>query len=88
MNLKRFTLSSLLPGLGILLFLYSSGIASAQKVTYPDSWGNQGFTLMQQSPAGVSLNFSVNEFTFQDRIIQPAIHQPVYCHPTRGHCQS
>ncbi|MBK7213810.1 MAG: hypothetical protein IPH88_11055 [Bacteroidales bacterium] len=69
MKIKRFTLIGVLPILFFMLFFNFSNSSSAEKVTYPDSWGNQGFTLMQQSPAGVSLNFSVKEFTFRDQLI-------------------
>jgi len=69
MNRKRFTLSCLVSGFVLLMMLLGSQIARAEKVTYPDSWGNQGFTLMQQNPNGVSVSFSIREFTMEDRLI-------------------
>jgi len=69
MNRKRITLKGLIVGLIALFMLSGSLSIMAQKVTYPDSWGDQGLTLVQNSPSGVTLNFSVKEFTFDDRII-------------------
>lgn len=69
MNLKKLTLSNLLPGLAMLMILMIPAASMAEKVTYTDSWGSHGLTLLQQNPNGVSLNFSVKEFGFSDRII-------------------
>jgi hypothetical protein len=69
MNLRKLILSNLLPGLAMLMILMIPAASIAEKVTYTDSWGNHGLTLLQQNPNGVSLNFSVKEFGFSDRII-------------------
>lgn len=69
MNLRKLTLSNLLPGLAMLMILMIPVVTSAEKVTYSDSWGTHGLTLLQQNPNGVSLNFSVKEFSFSDRIV-------------------
>ncbi|MBK7030770.1 MAG: T9SS type A sorting domain-containing protein [Bacteroidales bacterium] len=69
MNLKKTTFSNLFPGLVMILIFLAPFFSMAEKVTYTDSWGNQGITMLQQSANGVTLNFSVKEFNFQERII-------------------
>ncbi len=68
MKTRTNTHVKLLVLLIVMLFL---GIYTtmAQKVTYQDNWGNHGLTISQQSSDGVSLNFSVKEFTLEDKII-------------------
>lgn len=43
--------------------------ANAEKVTYQDSWGPQGATLKSQSVSGVTINFSINQFSLDSRVI-------------------
>ena len=61
MKIKSSIPASSMPGLLTILFLYCSILAMAEKVTYGDSWGSQGISVMQQGPASVSLNFSLND---------------------------
>jgi hypothetical protein len=50
----------------VLTFAYN---ASAEKVTYTDSWGQQGLTLKAQNTSGVTVNFSIKEFSIDSRPI-------------------
>ncbi len=50
-------------------FMSSFSTAFAQKVSYSDSWGSQGVILKAQNTTGVSINFSLNEFNIEDRMI-------------------
>ncbi|MBC8487123.1 MAG: hypothetical protein H8D45_13930 [Bacteroidetes bacterium] len=50
--------------LAVLLFISQVGIT--QVISYPDSWGKQGFTLEQESKGGVSINFSITDFYLED----------------------
>jgi len=43
--------------------------ASAEKITYPDSWGQQGVSLKAQNPSGITVNFSIREFSLDTRPI-------------------
>ncbi|MFZ4547290.1 MAG: C25 family cysteine peptidase [Bacteroidales bacterium] len=43
--------------------------ANAEKVTYQDSWGQQGVTLKAQNALGVTVNFSIREFSLDTRAI-------------------
>jgi hypothetical protein len=45
---------------GFLMILIIN--VSAGEIKYPDSWGNQGFTLIQSRSQGVTVNFSINSF--------------------------
>ncbi len=67
---NNYTLLRRLPLVFIAAFLLIFGFsANAQKVTYADSWGQQGVTLKSQSPAGVTVNFSIREFSLDTRPI-------------------
>ncbi len=50
----------------VLLFGLS---ANAEKVTYQDSWGQQGVTLKAQNALGVTVNFSIRDFSLDSRAI-------------------
>ncbi|MCD4789208.1 MAG: hypothetical protein K8R37_04350, partial [Bacteroidales bacterium] len=50
--------------LAVLLFISQLGIT--QVISYPDSWGKQGYTLEQESKGGVSINFSITDFYLED----------------------
>lgn len=41
----------------------------AEKVTYADAWNNQGISIKSQSAQGVSLNFSIKDFSMDTRAI-------------------
>lgn len=53
----------------MICFLAFTFNANAKKVTYSDSWGNQGMTVKSQSSQTVSFNFSMKEFSFDTRAI-------------------
>jgi hypothetical protein len=55
--------------LAIIFFAAAHSATAKNKITYQDTWGNHGLTLKQQKSIGVSLNFSVKDFAFEDRII-------------------
>lgn len=57
-------MKKLLPVLMMMIVLSATGIA--QKVSYTDSWDNSGYNLKAQSASGVSVTYSVNEFTFNE----------------------
>ncbi len=40
-----------------------------QKYNYRDSWGEQGFTLINESSSGVVINFSIQDFSITDQVI-------------------
>ncbi|MBN3034729.1 MAG: T9SS type A sorting domain-containing protein [Bacteroidales bacterium] len=48
------------------VMLVSATVLQAQEVVYQDSWGNEGYTLEQQSADGVKVNFSITRFTMRD----------------------
>ncbi len=50
----------------VFLAVGLSFTALAQTISYPDSWGKQGFTLKEQRTEGVQINYSVQEFTVSD----------------------
>ena len=43
--------------------IFSLQVVQAQKVTYTDSWNDAGFSLKAQHRAGVTVGYSVNEFS-------------------------
>ncbi len=43
--------------------------AYSEVITYDDSWGQAGFTLEQSGPTGVEVNFSIDEFTLDEVVI-------------------
>ncbi|HNS16384.1 MAG TPA: C25 family cysteine peptidase [Bacteroidales bacterium] len=51
-----------------LMFLISIG-SFAQRYSYTDSWGEQGFTLVEETPAGVVIRFSIQDFSMTDHLI-------------------
>ncbi|MCD4771990.1 MAG: T9SS type A sorting domain-containing protein [Bacteroidales bacterium] len=54
----------------LFIFLFAFSItANSQKTTYDDSWGKAGFTLTSEKNTGVQINYSINEFSFNDIII-------------------
>ena len=69
MKIRNFTLSRFLSGIFTVFFLLVIYSGVAQKVTYQDNWGKHGLTLTQQKSNGVTLNFSIKEFTLDDRTI-------------------
>ncbi len=56
----------------VVIFLQVVGIffSHAQKVTYTDSWSKQGFTVHQTKSSGLTLNFSVSDFSFNDQMVK------------------
>ena len=62
-----------------LLALASLAFASESTVIqYDDSWGQAGYTLEQSSPTGAEVNFSINEFTLDDVVINNENMQNVF----------
>ena len=41
----------------------------AEDITYNDSWGRAGYTLLQSGPDGVEINFSITRFVFEDQML-------------------
>lgn len=55
-------LSITIKSIVIFLFVATTNQLMAQKVSLENTWGQQGATLLSQSPQGVTLNFSVNDY--------------------------
>lgn len=51
----------------VLAFTFGSILSFAGDLKYSDSWGKQGLSLKKQSSEGLNLNFSVQQFSFEDR---------------------
>lgn len=54
--------------LGLILAL-STAVTYATDYRYTDSWGKQGLSMKRQSTDGISLNFSMQHFSMEDREI-------------------
>lgn len=54
----------LLPVIAAMIMI--SSLASGQTISYPDSWDQGGFNLDVQTRAGVSVTYSIEEFTMND----------------------
>ncbi len=50
----------------ITAILVLTTIINAQQTTYSDSWGAQGFTLMEDDGNTISINYSITEFYLED----------------------
>ncbi len=68
------------PGKLVLLvaLLISMTVLHAEKIEYKDAWAKTGYTLTNQSQAGVLINFSINEFSFSEIIIDGTPMQNIY----------
>ncbi len=53
----------------MLVFITAILQLSAQKVTLNNNWGEQGTTLLTQSPQGITLNFSVQDYLLTETVI-------------------
>jgi hypothetical protein len=49
----------------VLSFVFVSS-SSGQEIKYSNNWGSDGFTLLNQDPSGVEINFSVNTLYLND----------------------
>lgn len=63
---KKFTCGSHLVLAAMMLFTIN---LHAQQFTYSDSWGEAGLRIEQQSRSGVTLNFSINDFSIVEEEI-------------------
>ncbi len=50
-------------------FFIFINLSLAQEITYQDSWGKHGFSIVSQSSSGVEVNYSVNTFSITKSII-------------------
>ena len=48
----------------MFLFSFASDFSVAQEISYPDSWGKQGFTIIDQTDNRIEINHSVSSFHF------------------------
>lgn len=65
--MKKFTLwYAAFVGCAIFMFSVKSTSALAGQVTYSDSWGPKGIALTGQNAQGLTLNFSMYDFTMDD----------------------
>ena len=69
MKHNSVTLTRLFAVCLIAFFMSFAILARAEKITYSDSWGQQGVTLKAQNASGVTVNFSIKEFTLDTRTI-------------------
>lgn len=53
----------------IFLFSFATDLLIAQEITYTDSWGNQGFTVIDQTTNSIEINHSVSSFHFSKTVI-------------------
>jgi len=63
-----FTSCKSIPSILITLFLLANVIV-AQPVTYNDSWGEQGYSLLSENSGGIELNFSITQFELRENNI-------------------
>lgn len=63
-----------------LLLLFTAGNVNSQVYNYSDSWGPSGFNLERQSTTGITLNYSIRNFSFLDvnvdGITMKSVHLP------------
>jgi hypothetical protein len=52
-----------------LLFTSSGITGQVTEFSYTGSWGEQGFTLISNTPSKVVINFSITDFSIEDRVI-------------------
>ncbi len=52
-----------------LFLLFSLTSLRAEEITYPDSWGRAGFSLLESTADEVQVNFSIVRFGLVDRLI-------------------
>jgi len=69
MKNSYFSFNRLIITFPVVFLLACAFQANAEKISYSDSWGQQGVTLNTQSTNGVSLNFSISEFSLDSRVI-------------------
>ena len=50
----------------IIINLFLENNSFSQKISYSDNWGNEGFYLAKENIAGVKVNYSIHEFTFEN----------------------
>jgi len=60
--MKKFTVNSLVAAAFAIFFLSSAQVL-ADNIKYSDSWGKQGYNLVQSKQTGVNVIHSINEFT-------------------------
>jgi hypothetical protein len=53
----------------IFLFSFATDLLIAQEITYTDSWGNQGLTVIDQTTNSIEINHSVSSFHFLKTLI-------------------
>ena len=64
----------------IIIVLFFVNISVAQKVSYSDSWGNQGFQITKENTIGVNVNYSITEFTFANTNIKGEEMKNIFLH--------
>ncbi len=73
-QLLRINLSHKLMQVLLALILTMGSVFSfATEYRYSDSWGTQGLSTKRQSSDGISLNFSMQHFAFEDREVNGSI---------------
>jgi hypothetical protein len=61
----------------IVIFIVTQVKAQDQKYSYSDSWGREGITIKSNSSAGISLNFSINDFSLINNSINGEVMQNI-----------
>lgn len=60
-----------------LILTMGTVLSYASEYRYSDSWGKQGLSIKGQSSEGISLNFSMQSFAFEDRDVNGATMQTI-----------
>ena len=50
-----------------VLFVFNA--LFAEDITFDDSWGKAGYTLLESGPSGAEINFSITKFIFENQMI-------------------
>ena len=50
----------------VVLVAFTSIVFASQVIEYNDSWSDAGFSLEQRNSSGVTVNYSIKEFTLND----------------------
>ncbi|NQS99162.1 MAG: T9SS type A sorting domain-containing protein [candidate division Zixibacteria bacterium] len=61
----------------IAIFILNMSIASAEVITFNDNWGDNGFNLINETPTGVEIVFSISEMFLGNMLIDGQIMQTV-----------
>ena len=61
----------------LAFLLLSCQFSFAEKVTYKDNWGKQGFTIHEESKSNAIVNYSLTNFYFEELEINQEVMQTI-----------